>query len=61
MRKRIPELPWRILPYDVVRSIIDPRHEGVVVQIRGTTATIRWDGSAWLEHVRVDKLERAMR
>ena len=53
--------PWRIVPYDVVHTTIDPRHQGIVVQIRGTTATVRWDDTAWLEHIHVDDLERAAR
>jgi hypothetical protein len=54
-------LYWHILPYDVVRTIVDPRHQGVVVQIHGTVATVRWDNSAWLEHIHVDNLERTAR
>ena len=64
MRKSVPHLArikWRVIPYDVVRSVIDPRHQGVIVQIRGATATVRWDDSAWLEHIHVDDLERTTR
>ena len=63
MRKSVHYLarPWRVVPYDVVHTTIDPRHQGVVVQIRGTTATVRWDDLAWLEHIHVADLERTTR